>query len=321
MTPEDRRHARGRTPSTSWLTVLVVLAVVETVSVFVTRARAPQQEEWRQAAELVRAEWQPGDAVAVAPLWAEPLVREAMGAGLNLAVAARPDRTGYSRLWHFSIRGHRSSEAPSGAPELERRFGAVLVSRFPLPSPSRVTYDFVSHVEQARVTLLDGVSERECRWSRGTRATGGGLGQGPITPGDRAICDPARSWLWVGETVVEDLAMRPRRCVWQNPAGRDPVRTSFPAVTLTSHIRVWSGLWWEHERWRNGGPVRIAVRVDGRELAHSVHLDGEGWEALDVNIPAELVGHSATVEFDVTSNAPHQRSFCWAAEALEDAPS
>lgn len=314
--PADAPRASRATalPATSraWLALLVV-AAIEVVGHFVIQSRVVPASDWDAAATHVRAEWQEGDAVTVAPRWADPLLREAMGDALDLGGAGRADLGPYRRLWALTIRGHAPDEAPDAPPDETRTFGRVQVARWTLPGEERVLYDLVEHVGEAEVALLEGGEERACRVVRSARPTGGGLGQGPITPAERHVCDPARPWLWVGATVEEDLDMRPRRCVWQHPPGAEPVRARFRDVPLGDAIVLHAGLWWEHERTMEGGPVDVVVRVDGREVGRLVHRDGDGWKGAEIAVPQVLRGGQGTIDVEVSAPSPHLRTLCWAA--------
>lgn len=306
--------ARARRPRArrAWLLLLAV-AAVELLGHAVTQARVVPWEDWERAAAQVREGWQEGDVVTVAPRWADPLLRAAVGDLLDLELAGRSDLSRATRLWQLSIRGHRSDEAPTRAPDHAVQVGRVRIQRWDL-APEPVLYDLVEHVMDAEVALVQpGGEARACRAQRGGRATGGGLGSGPTAPGERHVCDPARPWLWVGATVEEDLEMLPRRCVWQHPQGAEPVRATYRDVPLGERVVLYAGLWWEHERTRDGGPVDVAVRVDGREIGRLVHRDGDGWKRMEAAIPEALRGGRGTIDVEVSAPNPHVRTLCWAA--------
>lgn len=309
-----------RTPRAhaAWL-VLLLLAATELVAQYVVSARVPAPSDWERAAAHVRSAFQEGDAVASAPHWADPLMRSAMGETLPVSVAARSDLAPYTRLWVFSIRGHAARELPpDSVPTETHQFGGVRVELHALPRPVEVVYELTEHVADARVVLAQGDQERECRFARG-RASGGGLGAGPITPAERHICDASRPWLWVGATVEEDLDMLPRRCVWQHPAGGDEiVRTSYTDVELGTRVILFAGLWWEHERTLDGGPVDVVVRIEGEVVGRLVHEDGDGWKRIEAEVPEALRGGRGRVDIEVSSPAPHLRTLCWAARTERD---
>ena len=96
-------------------------------------------------------------------------------------------------------------------------------------------YDFVEDIENAEVELVVTDGSKPCSWMSAPPAPGG-LGHGPMTPTERFVCDPQRPWLWVGATVLQDLELQPRRCIWQHPAGADPVRVTFSDVPLGERL-------------------------------------------------------------------------------------
>jgi hypothetical protein len=301
--------------STAWL-LLPLLALVEVAGHGVIRARVPDRDDWQRAADFVAGELTPTDAVTVAPPWADPLLRRVLGQHLSLAQAAPSDLAPFERQWALSIRGHRPAEAPARPPDLTRQFGRVQVWRWDL-GPSPVLYDLVEHVHGAEVSLGVGDAARPCPRRVGG-PNGGGLGAGPARPAQRFECDPRRPWLWVGQTVTEDLHLQPRHCVWQHPAAKVPVRVRYRDVPLGDRIVLHAGLYYEHERERKGGPVHVNVRVDGEPVGHLVHRDGDGWKRMEAH-----TGHTAsggvrgTVEVEVVADDPHLRSLCWAASIRE----
>ena len=298
-------------PSRLWL-LLFAVAAVEVVGHLVIQSRVVPDTDWDAAAAFVRSEWRERDVVSAAPRWADPLMRRAVGDLLSTSSAGRADLEGFERLWVLSIRGHRAAEAPEGAPELVRSFGAVTVERWALPRVE-VHYDFADHVGEASVVRTEGDREVPCRLTR-SGAQGGGLGSGPITPAERHVCDPGRPWLWVGTTVEEDLAMLPRRCVWQHPpGGEDVVRTTFAEVPLGERLVLHAGLWWEHERTMDHGLVSVRVLLDGVEIGTLVHRDGDGWKRLEAAIPEERRGGVGSVSIETSAPDPQFRTVCWAA--------
>ncbi|HJL16835.1 MAG TPA: hypothetical protein RMH99_14320 [Sandaracinaceae bacterium LLY-WYZ-13_1] len=305
-------------PSTSrrrwgalWLALLGV-AIVELVGHFVVQARVVPDDDWARAAGLVRRAHRPGDLIVAAPGWADPLVRQALGDLIEPAEAGRSDLAGYERLWALSIRGHRPEEAPDAPAELDRAVGAVRVLRWRLPSEP-VLYDFTEHVREARVTLGTGDGARRCTWRRTGRPRGGGLGAGPIQPAERHVCDPRRSWLWVGTTIQDDLDLSPRYCIWQHPAGREPIRATFPGVPLGERLVLYGDVYYEHERHEEHGPVHVTVSVNGEPVGRMTHRDGDGWKRMEASTEVPGAGARGEVTVEVTAPNPHLRTFCWAA--------
>lgn len=315
MAKDDERGAGARGwRGAGWL-ALLALAIVELVGHAVIQARVVPDDDWARAAEVVREGHEPGDLVVVAPGWADPLLRRELGELMSLEDAAPADLAQHRRLWALSIRGHRPAQAPETPPELSQQVGRVRVLRWTLPQTQEVLYDLVDHVAEARVTRVEGDRELPCRFVPGGRPQGGGLGAGPVTPARRHLCDPARPWLWVGETVLDDLDLQPRRCVWQHPQGAEPIRARFSNVPLGDELVLYADLYYEHERHQENGPIDVVVFVDGEEVGRMTHRDGDGWKRMvaSTHVPRRGERDTGEVRVEVTAENPHLRTLCWAA--------
>jgi hypothetical protein len=306
-----------------WLGFFLVAAAEISVHAVIS-ANVPELRDWKAASVFVRAQFEPHDAVTVAPGWADPILRWFLGDRISLAMAGRNDLAAYDRLWALSIRDHQPEEAPFHKPDLVRQFGRVKVFRWKLP-PRSLLYDLVEHVAGAEVAMVQRGEERACFFGRWVPGGGGGLGKGVIAPTYRAICDRARPWLWVAPVVMEDLDLKPRRCVWQHPAGQEPIRVTFRAVPLGRQMVFYGGLYYEHERMREGGPVEVSILINGKRVAQMSHRDGDGWAKLSIATGhADGATPTGDVTIEVSAIDPNRRGFCWAAttrgDALKEAP-
>lgn len=269
----------------------------------------PRQESWEAAAGFVRARFRAGDRIVAAPAWVDPIVRSHLGDLLSLRSAAPVDFGGVDRIWEISIRG--AGERRDSV-ELDERFGAARVRMWPISSDPLI-YDFVEELQGAEVELLGAEGSKPCTWTRARTATGG-LGQGPMTPEERFVCDPRRPWLWVGATVLTDLELQPRRCVYQHPAGVDPVRVTFRDAPIGERLVVHGGIHYESERSRAHEPVTLRVWIDERPVGELVHRDGDGWRGMEIDTSG-LGRERAEVRFETTASNPEARLFCWAASS------
>lgn len=295
-----------------WVAGFLALASVEFFGAFVVQARVVPDSDWVSAADFVGDEWQDGDTVVSSPGWTDPLLRQHFAEHLSVQDAGRADFASYSRVWELSIRGHSHEEFAELEPDFSRRFGRVTLRRYTLQSP-RVLYDFTSNIGDAEVSIPG----REC--PKQQRALeGGGLFRGPMWPAERFFCGPD-AWLWVGQTVIEDLEMQNRYCVWQHPqAGNVPTTTTFRDVPLGDELVLHAGIYYEHERNLENGPVHVQVLVDGEEVGRMVHRDGDGWEGMSAD-PTPLGEDKARgdVSIVVSAENPHLRTLCWAASSRE----
>jgi hypothetical protein len=296
-----------------WLLIPAV-ALLELGGHAAVRSAVPSFEEWGEAAAFVSERIEPSDALTAAPGWVDPILRLVLGDRISLAVAGRSDLAAYDRLWALSIRGERPPDAPPRDADFSKRFGRVEVLRWEL-APSTVLADLVAQLPRARVSVVRGGVERACPPRRMSPGGDAGLGKGPPPPpGERFFCPEGRGRYWVAPVVMEDLDLKPRRCVRQPPLGEQPVRVAFRGVPLGERIVFYGGLYYEDERHRRGKPVRAAIRVNGEKVGTMIHRDGEGWKRLEVStrVPSRG-GPNGDIAIEVTAGETHRRTFCWAA--------
>ncbi len=295
-----------------------MVVLFELTAHFVIRSRVPPDSDWEAASAYIRSEKQPGDLILVAPDWADPLLRLHLGDEIPIAAAGRADFAPFERVWEVSIRGHwhRGLNPRDAEPLPLHEFGEVSVRLHDI-GPSPIVANLIDALPQAEVRI----GERACRW-QSRRAEGGGLGRGALWPKDRFHCGP-QPWLFVGETVLEDLDLQPRRCVWQHPASGEPVRTTLRNVPLGERIVLHAGLYYVHERPLTGGTVEVEVELDGESIGTMVHRDGDGWKRLEVSTETRARGDRARgdVTIEVRADQPDMRTLCWAASTRGPAAS
>lgn len=284
-----------------WI-ALIALPVTEVALHFRARAAVPAQSDWQRAAQLVRSELQPKDLIVSAPGWTDPLLRAVLGDRIGPAMAGRSDLAGFERLWSLNIRGARPKEAGSRAPALRKVFGAVTVERYAL-GPSSVQSDLVDRIAGAEVSS----GSRPCPLKRLPPARGGGLGNGVLPPVQRFQCDSPGTWM--AEVVLEDLSITPRRCVFQPPGVGAPTRVLLRDVELSDQLVFYGGLYYEHERMRQGAPVIATVLANDRPIGSFTHIDGDGWKKLELKTQPGRVD----LAIEIRSTSRKQRGFCWAA--------
>ncbi|MEM9190123.1 MAG: hypothetical protein AAGF12_13145 [Myxococcota bacterium] len=316
------RHGRlpGR-PLPLIAIALLGIAVAEFVGLGLIWSRVPDDSDWVAAASFVLEEHADGDLIASVPHWTGPVARNHLGDKMTAAEAGYSSLAGYRRFWVFSIRGHDSADAPDRPPDLQRQFGRVTVRRWDL-SPSGRVFAPVEAFEDSTVELVAGGEARECQPRTGP-ATAGGLGAGPSQPRASRNCDPGRPHLWVGPTVIQDFAMRPRYCIRVHPQGMEPIRIRYRDVPLGERLVLFGGLPYVYERARKAD-VYAVVRVDGEIVGRMVHHDGDGWKRMEVETRSgedarESPDAKGEIAFEFTTPNPELRHFCWFAEVFGDA--
>lgn len=303
-----------RWASARWL-ALLGLALAELLALWGRQSRVPDAAAFRAASEVVREHFETDDAVVIAPDWADPLLRLYLGDKISLKLAGRSDLAPFERLWVLSIRGARAAEAPPREPDFRKLVQGISVERYDF-APSPVVLDLVDALPSASVEVsVDGAGVPCVFRERVAGAQRGGLGFGPAAPRQRFACDTPGESSWVGVTILEDLALAPRRCILQRPRPNEPVAVTYHDVHLGAELVLYAGLYYEDERHEQGVPVSMRVLINGRERARFTHRDGDGMKRyqLDTRAPGEQGAAGARGDLRIEVEAPDaiKRSFCW----------
>ncbi|HEX5657894.1 MAG TPA: hypothetical protein VFX59_11900 [Polyangiales bacterium] len=308
----------GRVPAPRWASpwwlLFLGLAIAEVVALGVREHRVPVESDWSAAAEHVRAQLGPKDAVTVAPGWADPLLRLYLGDRLTLRISARSDLDAFERLWVLSIRGARAPDAPARQPDYEETVGRVRIERYDL-GRSTVLLDFADALSTAHVEMIQEGASVSCPLRTFPPSVlQGGLGGGVVAPRQRFQCDFDRPWLWVGTTVIEALDLAPHRCIWNHPQGKEPMAITYRQIPLGPRIVLHGGLDYHDERDANKAPVKLRVFLDGKEVADLMHRDGDGMKRWEIDLRKTLgtaIPVKGDLRFEVTTPEAFRRSFCW----------
>lgn len=294
------------------LVAIPLVGIVEFGAQLWSTRRAPSFEAWAAIEAPVRALKQEGDLVVVAPDWADPLARRALGDALMpLRDVARPDETRYAHAVEVSILGERAPELGGWREESRREAGKFLIRRVENPAFQAVIYDFVDHAKPGEADVRGTDPPLTCTWNANAPIVAGGLGGHPTFPRERFEC-PGGVFFHVGVTVIADEEFRPRRCLWSHPFARGEIVTRFRDVPLGQVIRGHGGLYWVTERDRRGAPITLTVRVDGDAVGAFVHQDGEGWKGFEMPLGTHA-GQRGEVELAVSSPNYKDRHFCFEA--------
>ncbi|MBI3206567.1 MAG: hypothetical protein HYZ29_33830 [Myxococcales bacterium] len=295
-----------------WLAVPLA-GVVELGAYYHFARRAPRAEEWARLREPVAALRQARELVVVAPRWADPLARHALGDALMpLADVARSDESRYPRAIEISAMGERAPELAGWRTVGEQNHGRFTVRTLENPAPEPVSFDFVDHVTPEHAQVFEGVAP--CGWNPNAPVSAGGLGGNPTFPAQRFICKSG-DWFFAGVTVIDDdREYRPRRCIWAHPPPGGPLRIRFERVPLGKTIRGWGGLPWLLFRDSVGAtPVEIEVRIAGASIGKHAHRDEEGFAPF--RFETGRAGETLDVEFEISAANVKDRHFCFQADS------
>jgi hypothetical protein len=295
-----------------WL--LLPIAGLAELALFVRDARsAPRSEEWQALRAEVMKLKGASDLVVVAPEWADPLARQAFGDALMpITDLARPDVSAYARAVEVDALGASAPELDGWRVAAERSVGRFKIRTRENPKPTKILFSFL---DQARPPELEvgGAGESEaCSFTTHAQSTAGGLHGHLAFPRERYVCGGAEEH-FVGVTILDDQAYRPRRCLWAEPRAGEALRLSFKGVPIGARIYGYAGLSYFLFRDGTHGPTTISARVAGQEVGRYEHHDETGWHGFQFDT-ARFAGQTLDVEFSIQSDDPYERQFCFYAD-------
>lgn len=286
-------------------------------------ARVPRDEDWRAAAAAASANKKPGDWIIVAPQWAGPLGRKAIGEVdpklISLASVAKSDLDTVPRVLELSIRNQDDPQTRGWKLVDEKAFGAVKLRTLVNPRPDILVRDLVDEIGPSltvsRIAFTGAVDP--CHWEvSGTRIPN--LFTGPATPAERWMCAPNDPvWTFVGVTAITDLDYNPRRCVLMHPTDNTYTTVHYPAGKIGKKVVGYIGIHVFQEREMNKPPVLTRITVGGREIAHAKHKDGDGWLRFEGST-ADVAGQSLPVEIQTWVEGVSQFRLACVAAQLRD---
>ena len=294
---------------------LLPIAGLLELALFVYDARkAPRVEEWQALrAEVARLKG-PTDLVVIAPEWADPIARLAFGdALLPIRDLARPDVSAYARAVEVDALGASATELQGWTIRETRSVGRFELRVRENPKPAQVLFSFVeqAHPPSLSVDVATAREGGECPFTRRARFSAGGLHGHLGFPRERYECG-SREDYFVGVTILDDQAYRPRRCVWAQAAGQS-VNLRYAAVPIGRKIYGYSGLSYFLNRDGRQDPVLLSARVAGAEVGHSeLHYDGS-WSRFEFDT-TRFAGQTAEVEFVVSHDGDGEHPFCFYAD-------
>jgi hypothetical protein len=272
--------------------------------------RAPEFDDYAALAPKLLKLKRAGVPVIVAPAWAEPLVRQAAPAAFPIAELTRPDDSAFASFLEVSLLGEGAPELAGFRTQRTERIGQFSVSLRQNPKPEAVLFDFVTAVDLGEVevfTELDG-QRRPCPFSTRARVATGGLHGHVAYPRQRHECQGGR---FVGVTLIDDRAYRPRRCVMAQLPADGSVVLRFSSVPASRRLLGFGGFSYFLERDDEGEQVELSVNASQRVLGRARAAGARGWSRFELGSSDD----SGVIEVDLRRLAPAHGDFCFALEA------
>lgn len=287
----ERSRRKSRFAPIFALVVLALIGWEVAASVLQHHVAPATDADWRAAVVELKKERRDGEPVLIAPFWAEHLGRSYLGGVLDLELATLSDVDLYDRVFELSIRDARHRWLKKLKPKQSWIHGAVTLSLYEKPAAKLLT-DFTDRALEARVTTAP--AERECR-----RA------------GERFICGGGKQW--VGPHLAE-VEHRPYRCIYAHPVRGKRLRIDFSRVRLGTSIVGYSGIDDFENRKRAKGRVRLQIFVGDELVGGVLHKNSWPWTRFEADT-RKFAGPKRSVRFEITSEQPAHRTFCFHAEA------
>lgn len=301
-------------PKLLWLLVPLIGVGELALQVYFSQ-RAPDAAAWTALKTELEGLGEPGDLVVVAPEWAEPLARRALGEEwMPLADVARADEAGYAHALEIGLFGRRAPELANFRELRQEALGPFTIRRLENPAPDTALYRFVDQVDPAHLFVAEwnGEAEHPCEFTARAAASSGGLGGHVTYPRQRYRCTGGES-NFVGVTVIDDQRYRPRRCIFAHPVANSLLHLRFANVPIGSKLHGYAGLSYLIARDGLGTPVEFAAYVDGKEVGRRLFSDARGFQSFEFALEGSSAAR-AEVTFEVQSKSVKDREFCFQAE-------
>jgi hypothetical protein len=294
-----RRPPAPRAAAIGLCALVALCGAAAIVSQARVAGRLPAPLDWAAARALVERDARPGDAVALAPAWAER-ARELLPAAVPVLAERRyagEDLVGVRRVFLVSL-----ADAPWAAwnaeldlaeraarSEAPARLGALEVTRYDLAFPTIPLSFLPDRLFQAAVTL-------------------GGVPCPAAAPGMLRCGDGAAT---VSRTV-RDVGGVPRPCLSaSSPAPlQAPVAIAFQPLRIGRTLRGHLGAAGDA---RGAGPVRIAALLDEEEVG-AVEVTPAGWTPFQIDM-TRSAGQARSLTLVLTS--PGRLALCLDAMVLQ----
>jgi hypothetical protein len=271
MSPWSERFERARPNLVALPAVaLVAIALWEIVAVARAGCGVPSRGDWEAASAALREQRAPGELIAVAPGWLDPVLRMHLGDAMSLEQVARLDDARYAVVWELSARGAAAPERRGREPGETLELGDLELTPW-RREPARVATDFL---EAAATAELNG-----------------------RVRGPRIVS-------------LEEVGFEPRRCIKLVPRPDQTVEVRFARASLGTELVVGAGLADIFTRRDLREPGRLAISIDGAEVARVELGVEDGWILTRIPTSRKV----ADVVFTATAAAPDRR-ICFAAEA------
>lgn len=294
------------------------LGLAETLASIRIARRSPDDHAWAGARDALERTKRPGDVVVVAPRWAEPHARAALGdAFFPIEATARADETRVLRVLELGALAARSPDHV-GWPEREEHAlpDGLTLRVLENPRPVVVVADLLAFAARGDMHVARVVAGQRypCLYTEQARVVAPGLFGHPALPARRFVCGDDASGVAV--TVQDDESFRPRRCLFVPTPDGGSISVQFSDLPLGRVLRGHGGVFWTQQREQKGAAVELTFRLDGTLLGTVRHREGDGFVPFELPLGARA-HTTASLEVDIRAVDGSARPFCFEADTRE----
>lgn len=275
--------------------------------------RFPTLDEWRALKAEVTSLKRDGDLIVIAPAWAEPLARNALGdSAMPLVDVARPDEANYRRAIEVSALRNENPLVRAWPLFAEKRLGKFALRTLTNPAFKPASFVLTDHAtppDLAVAELHPNGETTSCEFGTHAPSSSSGLLARPAFPRQRFSCGSAEG-NFVGTTIIDDQGYRPRRCLWANPAPGGRLTLTFAHVPMGEQLYGYVGF--SFFRFRDPGwpKVTLSVSIDGADLGAHSHLPDSGWQPFQFATP-QFRGSTHEVRLEIFGADRSELELCF----------
>ena len=275
--------------------------------------RYPELDEWRAVRSEVFSLKRENDLIVIAPDWAEPLARNALGDALMpIADVARADEASYPRAIEVSALGNVNPLLATWPVTAEKIVGKFVLRTRTNPSFAPPLYVLTDHAVPPDLS----VSERDpsgeatsCRYGTRPPSSASGLLARPAFPRQRFACGPSEADC-VGSTIIDDQNYRARRCLWANPSPGGVLTLNFANVPMADQLYGYIGFSFFRFRDHGWPPISVSFSVDDTRLGTHSHLPELGWQPFRFSTAA-FRGSKREVRMEILGSESRELELCF----------
>lgn len=298
------------------LPLFCALGLAEVAGHYYFKHCAPDLNDWREVAQMVKNLHRTGDLVAIAPNWGEPLARHVFGDGvMPIAMIGRSDNASYRRALEVDFLNETRLELASWREVRRERVGPFVIRVRENPTWEALLFSFAEHVGPSTlsVSLRHRGREFPCPFMPVAAPYSGQLGGDPPAPNARFDCSNGNQY-WVGVTTIENEEYLPRRCIWTPLPPNAELLLRFRSVPLGKNLVGYGGAPWMLVREVGGPAVPVNLHADGVDLGTRMVSTAEGFARFTWSTRS-LADTTADIAIAVSNTTKFSQRFCFTLES------